>query len=419
MLPLSGDSSGTGDLGDFPFSPIMRVLITEEALQTGVGHWPSYIGGIARGMRAAGDEVDVLVHREAVPSVLEAVAGTPWFTRNCWLDPRSQGARGGIAHNLRFRSEVSRWIKSHPTYDWVCGLTMRLQHLLAFALLSLDPRLPRKTRFLLLFVQGFGRYAGPDAPSVFPKTPATLLAKLSFQLLRPAVRSGRVILAAETAGMQEELRRFTGLEVILFPHPVPAPEKGTANVTPEHDSITITCPGFARHEKGSDLVQAAIKELLETPNADHLHFILQWPEPFPMPDGTILGIDPDLAGHPRIEWLNQSLDGTAYEELLGRSDLVILPYRQDSYHHRVSRVAIEAASRGIPLIYTTGTWSGSIAEIAGGGVEIREETVEAVVAAILVACRDSATLRATTEVGAGAVAKYHSAARFRDLMLTA
>lgn len=27
----------------------MRILITEKALQPGVGHWPSYIGGIYTG----------------------------------------------------------------------------------------------------------------------------------------------------------------------------------------------------------------------------------------------------------------------------------------------------------------------------------------------------------------------------------
>ena len=394
----------------------MRVLITEEALQTGGGHWPSYIGGIASGLRDSGDVVDVLVHREAGKSVVDTVRGTPWFTRNCWLDPRSQGGLGGIRHNLGFRSEVKSWIKGHDSYDWVCGFTIRLQHLLAFALLSLDPGLSKNTRFLMLFVQGFGRYAGTGKPTIFPNTPSIWLARMCFRLLRPAVRSGRVVLAAETAGMQEELRSFTRLDVALFPHPVPTMTERADRIASPGDSVTVTCPGFARHEKGSDLLQAAMKRLLAMPAADPLRFILQWPEAFTMPDGSPCRVDPDLANHPRIEWLNDSLDGAAYERLLARSHLVIIPYRRESYHHRVSRVAIEAASRSIPLIYTKGTWSASVAGIAGVGVEIGDETADAVVDAVLEAARQLASLRTAAALGAAAVAAYHSTSSFRELM---
>ena len=392
----------------------MRILVTEEALQTGVGHWPNYIGGLARGFRDAGDEVDVLVHREASAVVVEAVGGKPWFSRNCWLDARSQGAWGGIVHNLRFRAELKRWMRTRPPYDWICALTMRLQHLLAYALLSRAGGIASTTRFLLLFVQGFGRYVGPGDPTVFPGSPSIRLARLCFRWLAPAVRSGRVVLAAETEGMREEIQRFTGLPVALFPHPVPPPPP-RGGMTPADDGIvTISCPGFARHEKGSDLLQAAIKRILASPEGGGYRFIVQWPEPFPMPDGTLLGIDPELARDPRIEWLNSSLDADAYEALLARSDLVILPYRRESYHHRVSRVAIEAASRGIPMIYTKGTWSGSIAEIAGAGVAIAEETMDAVVVAIVEARRGLGGLRTTAAAGAAKVAAYHSVKRSAD-----
>lgn len=394
----------------------MRILITEEALQTGVGHWPSYIGGLARGFRDAGDEVDVLVHREATASVVEVVGGKPWFSRNCWLDPRSQGAWGGILHNLRFRSELKRWVMTHPPYDWVCALTMRLQHLLAFALLSRAKAFTPATRFLLLFVQGFGRYAGPGEPTVFPASPSIRLARLCFRWLAPSVRSGRVVLAAETEGMREELARFSGLPVALYPHPVPAPPARREEDVRDDGPVTISCPGFARHEKGSDLLQEAIKRILLSPGGGDFRFLVQWPEPFPMPDGTLLGIDPELARDPRVEWLNSSLDADAYEALMARSDLVILPYRQESYHHRVSRVAIEAASRGIPMIYTTGTWSGSIAEIAGAGVAIAEETVEAVVEAVHKARLGLEVLRSRALGGAAKVAAYHSDETFRGLM---
>lgn len=400
-------------------SPSMRVLITEEALQTGKGHWPVYIGGIAGGLRAAGDEVEILGHRDASGPLRAEPGVTPWFRRNCWLDPRSQGALGGIRHNLSFRADMCRWLKLHQPYDWICALTMRLQHLLAFALLARSGAVAPGTRFLLLFVQGFGSYAGPGHPTVFPKSASNLLARWCFRLLAPAVRSGRVVLAAETDGMQDELQRFTGLPVALFPHPV----EGLSGAAPHapldiaRTPLTITCPGFARHEKGNDLLQDAIKSILAGPDGNRFRFIMQWPEPFALPDGRMLGPDPQLLADPRVEFLNEPLDAAAYESLLARSDLVILPYRRESYHHRVSRVAIEASSRGIPLVYTSGTWSARIAELAGCGEEIPDETADAVVLALKSAADAFEALRTHAAAGAARVASFHSASRFRARLL--
>lgn len=396
----------------------MRILIAEEALQTGSGHWPSYIGCIAEGMRVAGDDVDILMHERAGEKLVGEMKGVPWFSRNCWIDKRSQGAWGVFQHNIRFRRELRRWILSHEPYDWVCALTMRLQHLLAYALLVRDGGLPEKMRFLLLFVQGFGVYAGLGEPTRFPGTVSNRMARLCFRLLAPAVRAGRVVLAAETKGMQEELERFTGLPVSLYPHPVPAPEGGVARTREVADPVTISCPGFARHEKGNDLLQEAILGVLGESESDRLRFVMQWPEAFALPDGRLLTADARLAGDSRVRLVNESLNGAAYEALLRESDFVILPYRRNSYHHRVSRVAIEAASRGIPLIYTSGTWTEEVAEPADCGVEIKEETSESVRAAIEVALRDVTELRSAAVRGAPRVTEFHSAARFRSLLST-
>jgi len=43
----------------------MRILITEEALQTASGNWPSDNGDIAHGLRALGVTVHFAVHRDA------------------------------------------------------------------------------------------------------------------------------------------------------------------------------------------------------------------------------------------------------------------------------------------------------------------------------------------------------------------
>ncbi len=425
----------------------MRILITEEALHTGSGHWSSYIGDIASGLRDLGDSVDVAAHRDASEAVLKRVGGIPWLSKNCWIDLSSQGAVGGIRHNLTFKKELGEWINSHASYDWICALTMRLQHLLAFALLARSSCIPQQTRFFLLFVQGFGSYACYGKPPVFKNNPSTILARFCFWLMGPAVHSGRVVLAAETKGMQDELQRFTGLPVQLAPHPVqfsgqPKPSTldfdGTCSpasgatperlpeavfrvvsrnlVRPSTQPITITCPGFARHEKGTDLFQDAIRILLSRPDAGRFHFVLQWPEPFAMPDGSMQGPGADLITDPRVEFLNRNLNTDEYEALLSRTELIILPYRKNSYHHRVSRVAIEAAGHGIPILFTKGTWSEEVAEIAGCGVPIWGESAKELSASILQAAEKYTELKKGAEAGAAQVMGYHSVQTFREIL---
>jgi glycosyltransferase involved in cell wall biosynthesis len=404
---------------------LMRILITEEALQDGFGHWPSYVGDIATGLRSLGDEVHVAVHRNATQNIIARVGGTPWFSRNCWIDPKSQGAMGGLVHNLIFFRELLSWLRNHQSYDWICAFTIRLQHLLAFALLARSGTIPRKTRFFLLFVQGFGRYAGHGKPTEFPKNLSTMLARFCFWLLTPAARSGRVVVAAETKGMKDELERFTGLPVTLAPHPVHFTDSSKTTLSTTFRSqvsgfiplpLTITCPGFARHEKGTDLLQDAIRILLSRPDANRFRFVLQWPEPFAMLDDTIIGPNPALLKDSRVEFLNQNLNSEEYDALLNRTNLIILPYRRSSYHHRVSRVAIEAAGRGLPMIYSKGTWSEEVADLVGSGVVIADESAENVVKSILKASDEFSDLAILTGSGACRVREYHSVESLRSIL---
>jgi glycosyltransferase involved in cell wall biosynthesis len=274
----------------------------------------------------------------------------------------------------------------------------------------------RGSRLLMLFVQGFGRYNGPNQPVRFPSSPTNRMARFCFRLLGPAVRRGQVILAAETEGMRGELEQFSGLPVKLFPHPVPPPEELPPPAA-ARSPFLLTAPGFARHEKGSDLLRYAIEELLAEDNPEGIEFVLQWPEPFAMPDGLPLGPGEKLKADPRVRLVNENLDPNAYEKLIAESGAVLLPYRRNSYQNRLSRVAIEAAGRGKPLVYTTGTWTEEVAAIAGTGVPVREESVRALVEAMREAIGRRDALETEAREGAAAVASFHTAETFRTQLL--
>ena len=204
----------------------MRILIAEEALRLGNGHWPRYVADLAAGFRAEGDVVEVLGHREANDKVKSVVPDVvPWLSRDCRADARSQGLLGGIRHNLCLKRELGAWLKAREPYDWILSLSSRPKHLLAFAMLARAGYCAR-SRFLLLFVISPGQQ---DEAGKFRLSASNLFAKFCFALLRPAVCRGQVVIAAETEGMQAEIERFSDLRTVLFPHPVEAAQTREEN----------------------------------------------------------------------------------------------------------------------------------------------------------------------------------------------
>jgi glycosyltransferase involved in cell wall biosynthesis len=400
-----------------------NILIVEEALESGNGHWPLYIGDLAAAFRKAGDHVDVLVHRHADPELVRGLQATPWLSRSCWSEPSRQGGLGGLRHALRYGHELHRWLQRATEPAWVCALTMRLQHLLAFSLLCRWPWHHSGHRYLLLFVQGFGVYQGPGLPVLFPPGASTRLARWCFKRLAPAVAAGRLVLAAETPAMQAELECFSRLPVRLFPHPValstePSNRSSCRAPSPSNGRpITITCPGFARYEKGNDLLQDACRLLFAAEPSLNLRVVSQWPDPFNLPDGSQAMPAADLLADGRYQLINHSLDRQAYAALLVCSDMIVLPYRRSSYHNRVSRVAIEAALQGIPLVYMCGTWIEEVVEITGAGVAIAEETPAAIYNALRFALDRLPELRYSAKRAIQQVAETYSASRFRQLLL--
>jgi hypothetical protein len=62
----------------------------------------------------------------------------------------------------------------------------------------------------------------------------------------------------------------------------------------------------------------------------------------------------------RVQWLDtlisQAFNENEYLELLKDTDCMLLSYCNSSYRSRLSRIAIEAASMGVPMVYTKGGW---------------------------------------------------------------
>jgi glycosyltransferase involved in cell wall biosynthesis len=206
--------------------------------------------------------------------------------------------------------------------------------------------------------------------------------------------------------------------------------------------VVVVAPGFARYEKGSDLMQAAIRlvlqkaetlklEKLKSLDAGRstldsyascsplpaLRFVLQWPEDFDLPDGRRCGPNPDLLKDERVKFSKDLLTGEAYWDFLQQADVIVLPYRSESYRARVSRVAIEAAMLGKPMVYTKGTWISEVVAMGGAGVAIAEETPQSLAEAIQMAIGDLDTLQSEAERGVARVRNFYSVSSFHHLLV--
>jgi glycosyltransferase involved in cell wall biosynthesis len=402
----------------------MRILIVEEALHTGEGHWPSYIGDLATGFREAGDEVDVLTHREATPEVLRRVGGTPWLSRSFWDEDknRSRGVLGGITHNINLYRELKNYLRDRPPYDYVLALTMRAYHILAFGALARSSLLGRNTRLLLLFVHPQGVFVAPGVPARIPRNFRTAIMHVGFRLLSRSVREGKTILAVETEGMKEEYERFSGLPFRFFPHAIrfgsDSPIRSRVPAAGEEKrEITFTCPGFARFEKGIDLLQTAVIEIFREEPEFPARFVVQWQNPFSMPDGSLLKPLPKFLNNPKVEILDRTIGPVEYEELLARSDALLLPYRAAFYYARVSRVAIETICRGIPLVYPAATWLEEACANYGAGVSFQDENLESLKEAIRSTVQNYRDIGQKAGTRSKAALEFFSVPTFRANML--
>lgn len=396
----------------------MRIVIIEEALRENVGHWPSYIGTLARGWRAEGDHVDIVGHTGCGKHLMASLRVEPVLSANCWADSVYQGPLGGLRHSHRYRKEVEHWLKGQrPPPEWILVLTTRLQHLLAWTRMMTLGAGHGDARLLLLFVQGFGRYDGIKERVYFPATLSNMIARSCFRILAPLVASGKVCLAAETLAMRAELETFSKLPVALMPHPVHPVDGVSSHSRESSGQIVVTCPGLARYEKGSSLLRAAINRALTVPELAAVRFVLQWKGAFALPDGRMEGAPWEWRNHSRVTLLCEDLGAEAFAHFIGASDLLLLPYRRESYHNRLSRIAIEAAILGRPVLYTRGT---AIAELMGlgcAGVPISGESPEAIVECLVRVVGEVGRLRKAAQAAVPKVREFHSAQTFRRTLL--
>lgn len=337
----------------------MKWLIVEDALKNKQGHWYEYIQTFRRGLAELGHEATVLAEKDAEPFITQHPDVAPMLPESIWHRMGDSASRWQRylrvpQHAWRTRQVVRQWLKQNEAPDLIFVPTVLVHHLLGWWRIWQETLQHSHSRLLLFFPNTPVQFNTNSNSPEFGTDPTSRLFLWLVRKLESAVKQGRVILGVETYAMRDAMTEVTGVPFTYLPHPVDAPQALPEDESPDRP-LTFGCYGAARHEKGSDLLQAAVKEHLARNPDTKSHFHIQWLDSFTDSSGTSFDVDESLAGDDRVHYIRSFFEPGGYEKQLNATDIMLLPYR-DPYRFRVSRVVIEAMSAGMPAVaseYTT------------------------------------------------------------------
>ena len=352
--------------------------IMEPALCGFSGHWYEWIKSVKLINEAAGVEVRIAGNRSLDPEMGRILAAEPVFTRNIWEElnqPSHAARRYGkiVTHNFQLYRECLRLLNRWGTMDCVMSPVVTIHHLLAWLVLTRRYGGVRFKRLVMQINIPEGRYENGSSQPVFKRSSG--LIKRVIQAYQPYVEKGIVCFGSDSDQTAKDYELLTGVPFVEFPTPRVIPPAARRPGRSAHDPVVFCCLGPSRHEKGADLFLDAIRDYLRVADKPRAKFVLQWTGDFVDTAGKKISPDPWLLQHPDVKIIRGSLSSEEYEREMLASDCLVLPYRWSSYFCRISGLAVEAATAGIPVIYTAGTWLERAMKKYGAGISFPDGDV--------------------------------------------
>lgn len=361
------------------------MLVVEEALKSESGHWFEYVRSVKELNTAAGAETVVVVHRDAQPDVVQALGAHALFAWTNWdgIYAHPQAWRrylGIVRHNWRVFRLMRRFVARHGPFDIVFAPTVVIHHVFGWRWLMAWQN-KRIGQMVLLFRNNAGSYEPGRREPVFKRSAAVL--RMALRSFAPLIARGRARFATDSAKLALEYRLLCGIAPQVFPSPRVSPPPPLAAASRAADApVTFACLGPARFEKGIDVMQQAIARFLADHPQAQARFVIQWNQPIVDDAGALYRPDPALVADPRVDLITQALSSERYDAEVAATDCMLLPYRRASYYARISGVAVEAVTAGVPLIYTRDTWCEDLVAEMGEGIGVDDGDVAGLAAAI-------------------------------------
>jgi glycosyltransferase involved in cell wall biosynthesis len=374
----------------------MRWLIVEEQLRDARSHHLQYLQTIAAASKARGIELTIAANTNFASDLRAILTALPVLHDLSRLASSDAGGRwqrqSKLLRNIMVNaSAVAHLIKANGPFDCVFCLTTWWPQLATLLLAKwwLGRSFPLLGLLFVIYPR-LGEHQGAQLRLV-----RWLIDRLGDQ----------VTIFAETKYAQQTWAELLGRSVHFVVHPAAPPPvmaggRTQFSVKSNKYSTLVPLPvtpakpvvfgfyGFARHEQGVDVLVEAL-EILQRRGQLKAEFRVLWPQGFRLPDGRWMERDQFAHLAPAVCFLDQALQPAEYVQRLVETNWLVLPYRVHSYEGRCSRISVEAAVMGIPVIYTRGTDLEEVLATHGAGLGVMEDDPEALAEAILSAMKDN------------------------------
>ena len=347
------------------------LLIVEEALKNRNGHWYEYNRAIAAEARKQGVTVTILAHKEIEAEIQIELDALPFFPVTSWDQIYNHSVPfiryiGILRHNFLIARLLENYFKKqNHIYDVVLVPTTVLYHWLAWRWL-VHRGAGNWFRKVVLTTRNNAAEYDPSKGDYLFRGSARLLAKVLRSFRGPVAR-GEVELASDSDRLAQQHSQLGNVHFETYCHPreidhMPVRPRALRQVT------VFAALGPPRFEKGSDLILVAVENLLRDQTDFPGRFVIQWNVEVYSPDGRQFVISQFLRSHPKVCFIQRALTTEEYQEYLDDADWLLLPYRREQYHARLSGIAIEAFQSGASCICIADTWVESCMKEIGKGI---------------------------------------------------
>ena len=395
-----------------------RLLVSEEALKSEVGHFYEYNRSVVEIAAHYGADSIVAVHRDANALVRGGLPARPIYAKTSWgtINTERNAVKryfGTLRHNLRVFASMSKLLDEVGPVDVLFAPTVTIHHLPGFRLLAAR-RLGRDIRRMVLLTRNTLASYAPGSTVPQFKRNSEVFSRL-VQNFDKTYDRDTFTFATDSERLADEYVALSGVRPVVFPSPRLAPPE--AQAPREADTVTFGSLGPARFEKGVDVLQRAIARLISEPcGPGASRFVIQWNQDLLDEAGAIVSPDPALMAHPAVRFITKEMTSETYSAELYRANCIVLPYRRDSYYARISGVAVEAITAGIPLIYTENTWCEDLVKESGAGIGVPDGDAAALAKAMMTMTREMPYYRAMAEKAAQGARDMHSSEKFARLL---
>lgn len=347
-----------------------RILIIEEQLVGVESHHFGQLTDIIQYARDHGTQVDLLSNCQAIEEVSSSLKATKILKgiSQCTLTEQKNRWMRFIkrhVHTIQNAMAIYLFLRKKPAYDLVLIPTAWLPHVLM--MLPAIFLLKKNIKVISLQFLCYWNIRSLKARYLLWLLRSTLVFAGWFH--------GDIHLFGQTPLVCQDIKGGSTLKVTWIPDVgSPLGKHLQSNERQAQKPIVFGFYGFGRYEQGVDILQEAVRIFLDLhPDASVKFRIIWMGDGFLLPDGTRIEPDMKLENTGKVVFYRNVVSKQEVLSLLDSTDWVLLPYRLSSYDRRSSLVATDALLRGIPAIYTKGTFLEDLYLRCGSGISFSGE----------------------------------------------